>query len=208
MKDKIAYKQHWESVFQTKDTRQVSWYQDSPELSLKLIQKYSEPHHPIIDVGGGDSRLPDELLKASYTSVSVLDVSDTALTASQNRLQEKAQLIDWITSDILELKTTQQFRLWHDRAVFHFITEPEEQERYKQQLMQYLHPDGVAVIGSFAANGGAEKCSGLHVARHDKNSIAQLFSPEFSILEEFEAVHITPSGKDQNFYWTILKSNS
>ena len=203
--NRVEYRDHWEQVFQTKDTRQVSWYQEVPIQSLTLIERFCTPGASIIEVGGGDSRLPDELLLRGYENITVLDISNTALEVTRNRLGERSNLVHWIVSNVLDLKVDRTFDVWHDRAVFHFLNTVEDQEVYKDRLVNHLTIDGMAIIGGFSANDGPFKCSGLEVARHDRSSMTDLFSPEFEIVESFEAVHTTPSGGSQNFQWTILR---
>lgn len=197
---------HWEEIFQHKDTKTVSWYQQKPVLGISLIEKYlSSKSQYIIDVGGGDSRLPDGLLELGAKNITVLDISEAALNESKRRLGNKADMVRWEVSDVLDFNATQQYDIWYDRAVFHFVSDNENQKVYKARMMQSLAPSGIALIGSFAKNDGPMECSGIEIAQQDKTSIHNLFCPEFEILEDFYDSHETPSGSKQSFYWVVLK---
>lgn len=205
---KIDSKKHWENVFQNKDTMKVSWYQKKPELSLSLIDKYTQlKSQSIIDIGGGDSRLPDGLLEKGYTDITVLDISNIALEKSKKRLAENSKLVRWENSDVLEFNSKEQFDLWHDRAVFHFINDAEDQLRYKVKILELLSENAIVIIGGFSKDNGPDKCSGINIEQHDRKSIAHIFCPEFEIITDFQQKHETPSGSQQNFYWVILKKN-
>ncbi len=203
------YKAHWDNLFQNKDTSQVSWFQDIPKTSINLIDKYAPiKTAAIIDIGGGDSKLPDHLLKLEYKDIALLDISTYAIEQSRKRLGKSADLINWINSNILDFESKKRYQLWHDRAVYHFITDPSEQARYKEVLTKTLEPSGIAIIAGFSKNNDPIKCSGLVVSQQDRASIAKTFAPEFEIIEAFEALHSTPSGGQQNFNWTIIKRKS
>lgn len=201
-------KKHWEYIFQNKDTTQVSWYQEKPQMSLDLIgNNVDSKSEAIIDIGGGDSRLPDHLQKQGYENISVLDISEFALVESKKRLGDASKDIDWIISNVIDFDGAGKYKLWHDRAVFHFIKDLTDQLKYKEKLMESLAPGGVVIIGAFSKNEGPHKCSGIEIQQHDRASIIDVFKPEFSILSDFEDIHKTPSGSSQNFYWSILKLN-
>lgn len=200
---------HWENVFQTKDTSRVSWFQEKPELSLNLIKQYADSKSvSVIDVGGGDSRLPDFLIHDGFENISVLDISGDAIAASKERLRANETKANWIVSDILNFKQDMEFDIWHDRAVFHFLVDHKSQLKYKEKMLSNISSHGYAIIGGFSKNSDAKQCSGLRVCQHDRESIFKIFGPEFMMVDDFEQVHHTPSGSEQNFYWSILKKTN
>ena len=205
MKTHTDIQAHWDNVFKTKDTTKVSWYEKHPVLSIDLIRSYADRQNSIIDIGGGNSLLPDALIDAGYKDITVLDISTHALDHTKSRLGEEHLKVKWINSNVLTLHVDHIYDLWFDRAVFHFITHPIDQMRYKNVLQKHLSKNGVAIIGSFSTNDGPEKCSDLEVCRHDTRSMNEIFNPEYEIVDSFEKPHITPSGKSQNFCWTILR---
>lgn len=200
---------HWENIFQNKDTSKVSWFQEKPERSLSLIEKYALSNaQSIIDIGGGDSRLPDNLIAKGYTDLTVLDISSIALEESKRRLNDKANSVQWVVSDVLEYDSTKHFDLWHDRAVFHFIKDKEDQLKYKSRMLKLLSESAIAVIGSFSKEDGPLRCSGIDIEQHNRESISNIFFPEFEIVSDFDEIHETPSGSIQNFYWVILSKSA
>ena len=197
--------QHWEKVFKTKDTTQVSWYQEVPSTSLELVNTYaSGKDATILDVGGGDSHLPHSLVELGYTDITVLDISTAALSLSKSKFVERSS-VKYVNTDILEYQSNQTIEVWHDRAVFHFLSKDSEKLRYKQKAIEYLQDDGVLLLATFYKAGGPTMCSGLEVCRHDQESILALFAPEFEIIISFVEKHITPSDKEQVFIWNVLK---
>lgn len=201
-----SVKDHWNNIFQTKDTSSVSWFEEEPTTSIELISRYLDSKQSsVIEIGGGDSKLPDLLLQHDYSNISILDISDIALQTSKIRLGEEAEKINWIVANVLDLDLDQKFNLWHDRAVFHFLHTEEEQKRYKEIMLNHLDESGVAIIAGFSKNNGPTKCSNLNVSQIDMHSILALFSPELDFVESFNREHITPSGSVQNFCWNILK---
>lgn len=197
--------EHWEKVFKTKDTTQVSWYQEVPTTSLRLVDSYARSKEsPILDVGGGDSHLPHSLAELGYTDITVLDISKAALTLSKSKFVTRNS-VKYVNTDILEYQTSQTIEIWHDRAVFHFLSKESEKLRYKQKAIEYLQDDGILLLGTFYKAGGPTMCSGLEVCRHDQESIMNLFAPEFELIISFVEKHITPSDKEQVFIWNVLK---
>lgn len=206
---KSDLRDHWERVFTEKDTTRVSWFQEEPIESLELIEKLVPNHESrIIDIGGGDSNLPDLLLSSGYNDVSVVDISKQALQNSQTRLGSEASKIKWIESNILNLNVDRPFDLWYDRAVFHFITAKQDQLLYKKVLLKHLAKDGISVLAGFSTNNGPTRCSGLEVCQLDENRVRYLFGSELDIISQYEKIHTTPSGGEQNFYWAILKKTN
>lgn len=192
-------KTHWQNIYREKAPSDVSWYQKVPTLSLELIrQSQVGRDEALIDVGGGASVLVDELHKAGFTHLAVLDISGNALTAAKNRLGDSAQDIEWYEADITEFDPPHLFSLWHDRAVFHFLTAPSDRKRYVDTLKLALRPGGHLIIAAFAI-GGPEKCSGLEIVQYDTRKLQAELGPEFELLDESDELHITPAGKAQKF---------
>ena len=199
-------KAHWEHVFETKDTRTVSWYRAVPETSLELIEKYTRGDSDVIlDLGAGDSNLPDFLLEKGFSNLTVADISLAALEASKLRLLEKAQKITWVESDVLDLQLEKAIDVWHDRAVFHFLSSGADQEKYVEVASNHIQKDGFLLLATFALDGGPLKCSGLEVARHNNASIQKIFGGYFKLIHSFFELHTTPSGGEQKFAWFVLK---
>ena len=172
---------HWQGVYTSKGEREVSWFQDRPDVSLELIAAVGG-RPSIIDVGGGASRLPDALLDAGHADVTVLDVSQAALTASQRRLGTRAQRVNWITADVTTWEPSRHFDVWHDRAVLHFLTEAADRTAYVQRLHKALRSGGTAIIGTFALD-GPEKCSGLPVFRYNSTKLLATLGGSFALIE-------------------------
>jgi SAM-dependent methyltransferase len=192
-------KTHWENVYQRQSPHEVSWYQENPVLSLRLIQGTGlEPDASIIDIGGGASTLVDRLCEAGYTDLSVLDVSATALAHSRARLANKDCQVQWYEEDVTRFKPPRQFDLWHDRAVFHFLTKETDRDNYIAALKRALKPGGHLIIMAFAVD-GPNKCSGLDVAKYDPNKISTSLGQAFELEETGHEIHITPAGNQQKF---------
>ena len=190
-------KEHWEKVYATKTPQEVSWTQERPAISLDFIASFQlEKSASIIDVGGGDSLLVDFLLDLGYTNLSVLDISAHAIERAKVRLGEKAKLVTWIVSDINDFEPTEMYDLWHDRAAFHFLTNPKDIERYVKLVSKHAKQ---LVIGTFSTN-GPFKCSGLEITQYDENELGQLFGPHgFEVQTTKREDHMTPFGTTQNF---------
>ncbi len=199
MKTTEERKQHWEKVYQTRSPSEVSWYQTHPESSLKLIEKeFPNKSIPLIDVGGGASVLVDYLVQAGFTHLSVLDISEQALQYAKNRLQDKSEQIQWYIDDVLTFKAPHQFELWHDRAVFHFLTTSEERHQYVETLKNSLIDQGHVIIATFGI-GGPEQCSDLPIKQHNEISMMEELGNEFTLLETFDEYHLTPKNIQQKF---------
>ena len=200
----IDRKTHWQNVYRGKLPSDVSWYQKEPLLSLELIRSSGVASNgAIIDVGGGASVLVDYLCREGYTNISVLDISGIALASAKQRLGEAAKNIEWFESDITEFVPPHHFALWHDRAVFHFLTSKSDRSRYLTALKQALEPGGHVIIAAFAI-GGPKRCSGLDVEQYDSFKLMNELGEEFLLAEEKEETHITPAGKEQNFVYFRL----
>ena len=192
-------KAHWENVYRSKSPHVVSWYQKEPTLSLLLIASAPLPlDAPIIDVGGGASTLVDKLCDEGYTNIGVLDVSANALAHARNRLADRAGAVQWFEEDVTCFKPPHQFALWHDRAVFHFLTNRVDREKYIDVLKQSLEPGGHLIIMTFAID-GPDKCSGLDVVQYDAEKLTAELGPGFEPVETGHEVHITPAGGQQKF---------
>lgn len=190
---------HWNKVYQTKEPVEVSWYQEQPVVSLDLIA-ISEPRKDrgILDVGGGASVLVDYLLDAGYSRLGVLDLSGVALAQSRTRLGTRAAAVEWFEADVTCFAAPHRFGIWHDRAVFHFLTATDDRQRYVATLQRTLESDGHVIIATFALD-GPSKCSGLDVIRYNEESIAAELGSDFSLREVRYETHITPSQSEQTF---------
>lgn len=197
---------HWENVYRTKQATEVSWFEAEPATSLALIQSVAPGGGRIIDVGGGASLLVDRLVAAGNWNVTVLDISGTALELAKARLGEKGQLVHWIQGDVTEVQQLGNYDIWHDRAVFHFLTEPADQMRYLALLRSALQPGGHVVLGMFGLQGPA-KCSGLDVCRYDAQSLVATLGADFRLVHERDYSHVTPAGKHQQFTFGVFRKS-
>jgi len=206
MTDTIDRKDHWQRVHKSKAPDEVSWFQANPMCSIELIDRFCpRPDAPIIDVGGGISRLVDTLLENGRRCLTVLDVSEEALSHTRQRLGDKAENVTWIHEDVLTADFGRTFDLWHDRAVFHFLIDARDRARYADRLLAALSDGGHAVIATFAED-GPEKCSGLPVARYSGASLHEaLGKNRFSMVHELRTVHVTPQGKEQRFQFGVFR---
>jgi SAM-dependent methyltransferase len=199
---------HWENVYTTKREDEVSWFQENPALSLELIGAAGatrESH--LIDIGGGESRLVDVLLQRGFRLLTVLDLSETALAAARARIGDEARNVEWIVADVTKWTPSRQYDIWHDRAAFHFLTDPDDRAAYISRLKSALRPGGQAIIGTFALD-GPEKCSGLPVQRYDGASLQATLGSEFTILEDRRETHTTPWGSTQSFQFTRFQRSA
>ena len=196
---------HWEQVYQSKESTEVSWYQEYPDQSLRMIEKVvASKEAAIIDVGGGASVLIDSLLQKEYSRLAVLDISAAALKCAQQRLCERAEQIEWFVADVTAFTPPHRFSLWHDRAVFHFLTAEADRKKYLDVLRQALEPDAHLVIATFAED-GPEQCSGLPVERYDSEKMKSTLGDEFELLEQQVEAHTTPAGGAQKFNYFLLR---
>ena len=199
-------KEHWEAVYNKKSFDEVTWYQPEPKQSLKLIKQYiSNLDARILDVGAGSSTLSDYLLKEGYRNISLLDISASAFDQSKQRLGSKADELNWLIGDITNFDFNQDYDLWHDRAVFHFLVNSEDQEKYIQTLKDTLRSSGIFIISTFAEDGPL-KCSGLEIVRYSKDELIHRVGDEFELLEFCKEEHVAPHGLEQKFnYWVFKK---
>ena len=198
-------KTHWDNVYLSKEPTETSWYQKDPTMSLNLIADSGISHsNSIVDIGGGASLLIDKLLAKGFQDLTVLDISDRALQYAQNRLAKQANKVKWITMDITEYESPRQFDLWHDRAVFHFLTAEEQKEKYKQCLNKALSLNGYLILATFALD-GPMKCSGLEVERYDATKLQGELGDNFNLLKVVEEYHLTSWGAEQKFIYCLFK---
>jgi SAM-dependent methyltransferase len=196
---------HWETVYATKGENQVSWFQESPAISLALIKATrATKDAAIIDIGGGASRLADALLHEGYRSIAVLDLSAHTLEAAKTRIGPPGDKIDWIVADVTSWTPARTYDIWHDRAAFHFLTTPGDRDAYRDRLRRAMNASGHVIIGTFAL-GGPEKCSGLPVQRYDGNSLSAELGPEFELIETRAEIHRTPWDSAQSFQFSRFR---
>ena len=194
--------EYWESVYASKGDRDLSWTQPEPLMSLSLIGEAC-PTGRVIDMGGGASLLAERLLERGY-SVTVLDISKTAIDRAKNHLGDRARQIEWIVADVTENPQLGSFDVWHDRAVFHFLTASADRTAYTTLLARAVAVGGHAVIATFALD-GPEKCSGLEVRRYDGQTLAAELGPQFNLLKSVPEMHVTPWGGEQSFQYSLFK---
>ncbi|MBL7889810.1 MAG: class I SAM-dependent methyltransferase [Bacteroidia bacterium] len=192
-------KKHWENIYQTKALNEVSWYQPNPSTSIDLIEQPEiDKQAKIIDIGGGDSFLVDKLLEKGYTNITVLDISEAAITRAKKRLGNHAEKVKWIISDVTKFEPIEKYDVWHDRAAFHFLTSTEDIDQYLQTVNKGISKGGKLIIGTFSES-GPQKCSGIEIKQYSESTLTQLMSNGFKKEECFSIDHTTPSGNTQNF---------
>ena len=197
--------EHWERVYATKSETEVSWYQAHPERSLELIRSAASSFSAsILDVGGGASRLVDDLLGLGYSNLTVLDVSHSALDRSKARLGRRSKDVSWIVADITQWNPERTWDVWHDRAVFHFLITNEEQNSYISALEAATKSGSSAIISTFALD-GPDRCSGLPVQRYSPLSLAARIGSKFKMVSQTSEAHTTPSGATQHFSSAVLE---
>jgi ubiquinone/menaquinone biosynthesis C-methylase UbiE len=202
-------KEHWERVYATRPANAVSWYQEHAEHSLRLIHATGLPRSAsIIDVGGGASTLVDDLLQEGYSALTVLDISAAALEAARARLGNAAQAVHWIAANLTEFAfVPHTFDLWHDRAVFHFLTSQRERTAYVDAVLRAVKPDGHVIVATFAEDGPLQ-CSGLPVMRYTPGALHAEFGDAFTLLEHQREEHHTPSGVVQKFIYCYCRKTA
>ena len=199
--------QHWQRVYLERDAKTVSWFEDSPVASLEMLERANlRSASSVIDVGGGASALVDALLARGYEHVTVLDISSAGLDVARARLGAAAERVTWLAADITRANLPQSaYDMWHDRAVFHFLTDISSRNAYVTALKTSLRPNGHALIAGFAPDGPL-KCSGLDTARYDAAALLEVLgADEFELLEQRRIQHITPSGGTQAFTYVLFK---
>jgi cyclopropane fatty-acyl-phospholipid synthase-like methyltransferase len=192
-------KQHWEKIYSTKNSNEVSWTQEVPATSLKFLHSFNLTRDAaIIDVGGGESKFVDFLLDEGFTNITVLDISEQALQRAQKRLGDRASKVKWIVSDVTEFHPTQKFDLWHDRATFHFLVTEEQVEKYIGLASDSLSRKGYMTIGTFSEN-GPTKCSGLQIKQYSEDTLDSVLNDHFKKIKCITEDHVTPFNTTQNF---------
>ncbi|HEY6862616.1 MAG TPA: class I SAM-dependent methyltransferase [Burkholderiales bacterium] len=201
-----ADRNHWDTVYRTKAAETVSWYRAHLERSLALIERVAPVRSAaIIDVGGGESTLVDDLLGKGYRDVTVLDISAAAVDFSRKRLGARAEAVAWITADVTRAALhPRRYDVWHDRAVFHFLTDPAQRAAYVRQVASSVKPGGHVIVATFGPE-GPEKCSGLDVVRYDADALHGQFGAQFKLVESDTEVHRTPAGATQQFLYCLCR---
>lgn len=195
-------KQHWEGLYASKAPDEVSWYQQMPEQSLNLIEATGTRHdEAVIDVGGGASTLVDHLLGRGFRDVTILDLSAAALAHARKRLGDRADSVIWIEGDVTEFKAPRAYALWHDRAVFHFLTDYGDRQRYVDAVKAALRDRGHLVLSTFGPE-GPKRCSGLQIQRYGLERLDEWFGDDFDLRGDALEEHKTPAGKTQQFLYT------
>ncbi|MFO7954148.1 class I SAM-dependent methyltransferase [Thioalkalivibrio sp.] len=205
----MSTRQHWEHVYQTRATDAVGWYQAEARMSRALIEVVAPDRDAVIvDIGGGASVLADELLAAGYRNLTVVDLSGAALAKARERIGARASEVEWQEADVLEYPFPEaSLDVWHDRAVFHFLTDPDQRARYASKMRRALRSGGLVVIGTFAPD-GPETCSGLPVERHSPDTLQDVFGPECVLVQSQREVHVTPGATEQPFNWCVFRKSA
>ncbi len=198
-------KKHWENIYQTKELKDVSWFQPTPETSLDFFKQFNVPTTAkVIDIGGGDSFLVDHLLDLGYQDISVLDISASAIDRAKQRLGDRAKNVKWIVSDAAKFKPTEKYDFWHDRAAFHFLTNEQEISNYLETARQNINPTGVLVIGTFSEQ-GPKKCSGIEIKQYSETTMTERLKTFFEKIRCIAVDHKTPFDTIQNFVFCSFR---
>ncbi len=198
-------KAHWNNIYQTKDLKDVSWFQPRPETSLSFFKNFNVPlTAKIIDIGGGDSLLADHLLKLGYQNISVLDISAAAIDKAKERLGNDATKVNWIITDITAFEPTEKYDFWHDRAAFHFLTNGQDIATYLATAHKSITDTGVLVMGTFSEL-GPTTCSGIPIKQYTEETLTTQFSQFFEKKSCINIDHQTPSGSLQNFIFCSFR---
>ena len=197
---------HWNQIYSSRPANNVGWYKPHLEIPLAWIQSLDlGPQEPIIDVGGGASTLVDDLLAKGHKNLTVLDLSSSAIQITRKRLGNASGSVTWIVGDVTEVELPYQYyQLWHDRAVFHFLTDPESQQQYKETLIGSLKAGGNFIIGSFTPE-APPQCSGLPVKRYDADLLVQMFGDKFELKQHRNEMHTTPGGVKQSYIYCLFQ---
>lgn len=200
--------EHWDGVYGARSEDELTWFEATPSVSLDLVREHLQPGDPFIDIGAGASRLVDALLEEGFGPLAVLDLSAAALAVSRQRLGPRADDVAWIAADITTWEPDRDYAVWHDRAVFHFLTGAEDRAGYARALSDALRPGGISIIATFADD-GPEMCSGLPVVRYAPEALTQeldrLLPGRFEMLATRRHMHITPKGNRQSFQYSVFR---
>jgi SAM-dependent methyltransferase len=200
-------KKHWETIYQTKELKDVSWFQPTPETSLDFFKQFNvQKSAKVIDIGGGDSLLVDHLLDLGYQHISVLDISEAAIDKAKQRLGERAKNVTWIVADAASFKPTEKYDFWHDRAAFHFLTDENEISNYLETARQSISPGGVLVIGTFSEH-GPKKCSGIEIKQYSEETMTNRLQRFFEKIKCITVDHKTPFDTIQNFVFCSFRKS-
>ncbi|MEL0186949.1 MAG: methyltransferase domain-containing protein [Flavobacteriaceae bacterium] len=198
-------KNHWENIYSNKDENEVSWFQTVPKTSHQLIKKLNlESNDNIIDIGSGRSRILKILIDEGFNNISYLDISKEACKKSKIALGDDKSKVNWNVENVLNFESKIKYKLWHDRAVFHFFTDKKDIEKYKEVAIKNISDGGYLALGTFSIN-GPKKCSGLDVSQYSEQSLNEIFKSDFNLLESFYIDHQTPFDTTQNFLFCIFK---
>lgn len=201
-------KHHWETIYQTKESIETSWFQATPKISLDFLKRFKvAPSAKIIDVGGGDSLFVDSLLDLGFVNITVLDISEHAILKAQKRLGEKSKKVTWVVSDITDFKPFEKYDFWHDRAAFHFLTQESDVSSYLEIATNSISSDGILVIGTFSEN-GPKKCSGIEIKQYSENSMTDLLQKDFHKISCITTDHKTPFETIQNFVFCSFRKSA
>ena len=195
---------HWQQIYLSKKADEASWFQSEAEVSRRLITTHAAVTEAVIDIGAGQSLLVDHLVLDGFSDVTVMDISEVAVSAVQERLANESHRVSFVVADVRTWLPTKMFDLWHDRAVFHFMTSKADVDAYLAVVSKAVRPGGVAVIGTFAEDGPTQ-CSGLDVRRYSPPQLANTFSDFFELEDSESEEHVTPSGVVQHFTWVTLR---
>lgn len=203
-----SMKEHWNEIYEALDVDELTWYEEIPEPSIKLLSKcHIKKDEPILDVGAGASTFIDYLINQGFNNITAADISEIALNRLKERLgREKASLVKWIVDDITQPVHIQNLRdiaVWHDRAVLHFLLEENQQKMYLSTLKKVIKKGGYVIIASFSLK-GAKKCSGLDIKNYDQNMVAEFLGKDFSLLEYFDYTYHMPSGEPRPYIYTLF----
>ena len=203
--EKLDRKNHWEHIYQTKELKDVSWFQPIPSDSLDFFKQFKVPTTAkIIDIGGGDSFLVDNLLNLGYQNISVLDISAAAIDRAKKRLGERASTVKWIVADAATFKPVENYDFWHDRAAFHFLTDEQEIINYVETAQQHINPTGILIIGTFSEQ-GPKKCSGIEIKQYSETTMTEQFEKFFEKIACTTINHKTPFDTIQNFIFCSFR---
>ena len=201
-------KNHWESVYQNKDFKDTSWFQEIPSTSIAFLESLKlDKSAKIIDIGGGESRFVNYLLDKGFENITVLDISATAIEKKKRELDSKSKTITWIVSDIADFKPTETYDFWHDRATFHFLTDQNDIVTYVQTVQQFVAPEGALILSTFSEN-GPTKCSGLPIQQYSEKTLSARVEAFFTKIKCVIVYHITPFETVQNFIFCSFKRKS